>query len=99
MRRLLDRLRLRIRSLLHGADVNAALRDEIRVHLEEEIDALVAGGMSRSDARAAARRAFGPMDLVEEQCRDTRRVALVETLARDRVRLRTSSGRWIRLRQ
>src|SRR5688500_16146894 len=83
MRRLLDRMRLRLRSLLRGAEMDDALRNEIRVHLEEEIDALVAGGMSRSEARAAALRAFGPMDLVEEQCRDTRRIAFVEHLVLD----------------
>jgi len=93
MRRLLDRLRLRLRSLLRRADVDEALRNEIRVHLEEEIDALIAGGMSPSGARAAARRAFGPMDLVQEQCRDTRRVAGAEHLLRDlRYSLRSLRG-------
>ena len=42
MTRFLDRMRLRFRSLLRGSDVDEALRDEIRVHLEEEIDDLVA---------------------------------------------------------
>src|SRR5690242_6761466 len=93
MRRLFGRLRLRLRSLLRGADVDAALHDEIRVHLEEEVDALVAGGMSPSEARVAARRAFGPVDLVEEQCRDTRRVAFLEHLLRDlRYSLRSLRG-------
>src|SRR5918996_2357527 len=83
MRRLFDRMRLRLRSLRRGAEMDAALKHEIRVHLEEEIDVLVAGGMSRSEARAAALRAFGPMGLVEEQCRDTRRIAFVEHLVQD----------------
>lgn len=76
MRRHLDRMRLRVRSLLRGDEVDAALKNEIRVHLEEQIDGLVASGMDPSETRAAPLRAFGPMDLVEEQCRDTRRVAL-----------------------
>lgn len=93
MRRLLDRVRLRFRSLFRRADVDRALSDEIRVHLEEEIEALVASGMKPADARAAARRAFGPLDLVQEQCRDTRRVAFVEHLLRDlRYSLRSLRG-------
>jgi hypothetical protein len=35
------------------------ISDEIRSHIEEKTDALVAAGMSRADAEAAARRSFG----------------------------------------
>lgn len=83
MRRLLDRMRLRLRSLLRGSEMDDALKNEIRVHLEAEIEELVARGISHPEARAAAQRAFGPTDLVEEQCRDTRRVAFVEHLVQD----------------
>jgi predicted permease len=40
--------------------------EEIREHLEEKIEELVAGGMSRADATAAARREFGNVTLLEE---------------------------------
>jgi hypothetical protein len=36
------------------------LSEEIREHLEEKIEELVAGGMSREEAAYAARREFGP---------------------------------------
>jgi len=42
------------------------LSDEIREHLEEKIEELVAGGMSRKEATHAARREFGNVSLVEE---------------------------------
>jgi len=46
------------------------LSDEIREHLEEKIEELVAGGMSRKEAAAAARREFGNVMLVEEDSRE-----------------------------
>jgi predicted permease len=63
--------------------MDTSLRDEIRVHLQEQIDDYVAAGMSPSEARAAALRAFGPVGLVEERCRDTRRVAVIENIGQD----------------
>ena len=40
-------------------------------------------GLSPADARLAARRDFGPVALVEDQCRDTRRVAIAQSLVQD----------------
>src|SRR3977135_1042958 len=46
------------------------LSEEIREHLEEKIEELVAGGMSRKEAAAAARREFGNVTLIEEDSRE-----------------------------
>src|SRR5712692_3123166 len=46
------------------------LSEEIQEHLEEKIEELVAGGMSRKEAAAAARRAFGSVTLVQEDSRE-----------------------------
>ena len=46
------------------------LSEEIREHLEEKIEELVAGGMSRKEATAAARRQFGNVSLAEEEGRE-----------------------------
>ncbi len=46
------------------------LSEEIREHLEEKIEDLVAGGMSSKEAAAAARREFGNVTLVEEDSRE-----------------------------
>src|SRR5437773_311975 len=45
------------------------LSEEIREHLEEKIDELVAGGMPRKEAAAIARREFGNVTLIEEDSR------------------------------
>jgi predicted permease len=83
MRRWIDRARLRLRSLVRGREVDAALQRELRQHLEEQVAENLAAGMSPAEARTAARRAFGPMGRIEEECREARRVALVQNLAQD----------------
>lgn len=45
------------------------LSEEIRAHLDEKIHELVASGMPRKEAAAAARREFGNLTLVEEDSR------------------------------
>jgi predicted permease len=46
------------------------LSEEIRQHLEEKVDALVQGGLSREEAMAAARREFGNVTAIEERGRE-----------------------------
>jgi len=58
--------------------------DEIRSHIEEKTDELVASGMSRADAELAARRAFGNVVKLQETARDVLRLAtLIDSLATD----------------
>jgi putative ABC transport system permease protein len=83
MRRLIDRLQLRLRSIFRGRRAEDAMKREIELHVAEEADDLVRRGMSRADAIAAARRSFGPIGLIEDQIRDTRRVAFLEHLRGD----------------
>ena len=45
------------------------LSEEIRAHLDEKIEELVANGMSRKEATASARREFGNLTLTEEDSR------------------------------
>src|SRR5712664_2027033 len=59
------------------------LSDEIREHLEEKIEELVAGGMSRKEAEAAARREFGNVRLTEEDSRAVWRWAAMEDFLMD----------------
>src|SRR5271169_6213213 len=59
------------------------LSEEIREHLDEKIEELVAGGMSRKDAAAAARREFGNVTLVEENGREVWRWPPVEDFVQD----------------
>jgi predicted permease len=59
------------------------LSEEIRAHLEEQIEELVAGGMSREEAQHAARKAFGNVTLAEENARDVWRWVTVENFFSD----------------
>jgi putative ABC transport system permease protein len=58
--------------------------EEIRSHIEEKTEALVAAGMSRADAEAAARRAFGNVTSTQEAARDVWRFeSFMDNLAAD----------------
>jgi predicted permease len=59
------------------------LSEEIREHLDEKTDELVAGGMSREEARYAARRVFGNVSLAEENARDVWRWVPIENFFAD----------------
>ena len=46
------------------------LSEEIQAHLDEKVEELVAEGMSREEAMLSARREFGNVGLIEEDCRE-----------------------------
>ena len=78
--RLIDRIRLRVRSFLHGSEVEQELDRELRFHLEEHVAELMRSGMSRSAAEATARRAFGGVEQIKESVRDTWHVRAIRDL-------------------
>ena len=59
------------------------LSDEIQAHLEEKIEELVARGMPRKEAAAAARREFGNVTLTKEDSREVWRWPSIENLLVD----------------
>jgi hypothetical protein len=59
------------------------LSDEIREHLEEKIEELVASGIPRKEATAAARREFGNVTLVERDSREVWRGPSIESFFAD----------------
>ncbi|HKV26099.1 MAG TPA: ABC transporter permease [Candidatus Acidoferrum sp.] len=59
------------------------LSDEIREHLEEKVEELVASGMNRKSAEAQARREFGNVTLVEEDGRNEWRWISIENFLAD----------------
>ena len=63
---------LRLLALFRSSRAEQELDREIRSHLQLLEDKYVADGMSRSDARYAARRAFGGVEQVKEHQRDAR---------------------------
>src|SRR6476660_6998259 len=81
--RMLDKARLRLRSLFGGPSVDFELEDELRFHLDQLIEENISSGMPPEEARHAARRRIGGIAQWEEECRDMRRVNFVENLVQD----------------
>jgi predicted permease len=81
--RLLRVLCQRARSLFRGAKVDAELQNELSYHLEQLTRENIASGMDAGEARLAARRALGGVALIEEQCRDQRRIGWFTDLQKD----------------
>jgi predicted permease len=59
------------------------LTDEIRAHLDEKVEELVANGVPREEALHAARREFGNVLLIEERGREVWRWTRVENFLTD----------------
>ena len=81
--RYLRLLRHRLRSIFLASTVRDELDRELRLHFEQLTEESLASGLDEREARRAARKVFGSMDLVRERCRDTRRVGLIEDLFGD----------------
>jgi predicted permease len=67
-----------LKQLLSRQRLYRELSEEIQAHLDEKIEELVAAGMSREQARYAARREFGNPGLIEEDSRETWKWPAVE---------------------
>ena len=73
----------RIGDLFLRRSRDARLDEEVRAHLDLLADEFVAKGMTREDARLAARKAFGGVDQMKEQYRDQRGLPLLDWLMQD----------------
>lgn len=81
--RLLRIWRQRIRSLIRKDAVDAEVSHELAFHFDLLVAEHVTSGMPLDDARRAARRALGNVAVIEEQCRDQRRVSWAHDLRQD----------------
>ena len=72
-----------LRSVFLRGRREADLGEELRFHIDREIDRLVAAGVAPHQARLQARRTFGSVEAVKEESRDARGTTLVEHLVRD----------------
>jgi predicted permease len=81
--RILDKARLRLRSLCRRRNVDFELEAELRFHLDQLIEEKISSGMPPEEARRAALRMIGGIAQYEEECRDMRRVNFVEDLVQD----------------
>lgn len=77
------KLSLRFRALFRKGGVEQELDEELRFHLDRQIEENMAAGMSLQEARYAARRTFGGVEQIKEACRDMHGVNFIETLIQD----------------
>ena len=80
---MLDDLRFRLRTLIRRNAVEDDLDDELRFHLERAAEQHVARGLSPREARRQARLAFGQLDTVKDDCRQSWGVRQLDTLRQD----------------
>ncbi|HZI81274.1 MAG TPA: ABC transporter permease [Vicinamibacterales bacterium] len=73
----------RLRALVHRRELEERLDDEIRFHVEQQIEKNQRAGMAPAEARRQALIRFGGVEQVREQTRDQFRAAPLEHLARD----------------
>jgi predicted permease len=83
MQRWLDLIRLRLRSLFRRSAVDRDLRRELDAHVRSYMDEQIAAGMSAGEARRSAVRAFGNLPAIEDACRDTRGLRVLDDLTHD----------------
>ena len=71
------------RRLFRKQQTERQLDSELRFHLEQRATDLAASGMTAEEARRRARIEFGGLEGVKEECRESRRVHVIETLLQD----------------
>jgi putative ABC transport system permease protein len=74
---------LRLRSLVRSARVERELDEELRYHLERQIEEHVGRGMPPDLARRSALMALGGLEQQKEECREARKVAWMTNIAQD----------------
>jgi predicted permease len=73
----------RLRALLGYTRLERELDDEVRFHLEMQLEDNLNAGMNQAEARFAALRSFGGIESMKQQYRERRAFALVEETAQD----------------
>jgi hypothetical protein len=81
--RTLKALQLSIRSLFRRRQEEQQLDEELQFHLQRQIEQNLARGMPPEEARYTALRLFGGVQQITEECRDMRRVNLIENFLQD----------------
>ena len=77
------KLPLRLRSIFHKNRAELDLSEELQFHLQNQIDEYVAQGMNPKEARHVALRSLGGIEQAKEECRDARKVNLIENFLQD----------------
>jgi predicted permease len=83
MKHWLRRLYWRLEVLFRKERAEAELDEEIRYHLEQEIEANLRAGMSPDEARRVAMADFGGVERTKERVRDVRGARILDDLLQD----------------
>jgi predicted permease len=73
----------RLRALFRRSSMEADLEQELREHLEHQVEKYVRSGMSREEAERLAKIKLGGLEQVKEECRDSWGVGLITELWQD----------------
>src|SRR6266508_4090251 len=73
----------KLRTLFRKSQLEDEMDEELRSHLERQIEDNIKAGMSPQEARYAARRGFGGLEQIKEECRDMRGMRFVEEFWQD----------------
>ena len=74
---------LRLRSLFRKNKAELDLSEELRFHLQNQIDEFVAQGMHPQEACRAALKSLGGVEQIKEECRDAREVNFIDNFLQD----------------
>jgi macrolide transport system ATP-binding/permease protein len=80
---MLNDLLFRLRSLLRRSAVENELDEELRFHLEQQVEKHVRAGFTREEALRRARLEFGGLGQVKEDCRESHGITFLEITAQD----------------
>src|SRR5689334_11492917 len=73
----------RLRSFFLRNHVDEEMKEELREHLDQQISANIANGMSAEEARRSAMLKLGGMTQIEQRCRDARGGSMFEDFVQD----------------
>src|SRR5919108_324184 len=80
---MLSDLWIRVRALFRRKSIEKELDEELKFHLERQVEKYVQTGLSRDEALRRACVEFGGVELAKEECRDARGVRFLEGLFQD----------------
>jgi putative ABC transport system permease protein len=78
-----QKIRLWLSALFHVKQSDRELDSELRFHVEKQTEARIRAGLSPQEARQAALREFGSVDLAKEECREERGTQFFEQFWQD----------------
>jgi putative ABC transport system permease protein len=73
----------RVVQLMRRRSAEREMAEELRFHLEEQVQRNIAAGMAPDEALRAARRQFGHLDRIQEEARDARTFRAVTEVQQD----------------